>query len=75
MLEKYDVYEWVDEVPVGAKVIDTKWVLKEKREKDSRHGMTDDNESLENVDMIGEEEFMAMLHCTPSTAQADSFER
>ena len=25
--------------------------------------------------MIGEEEFMAMLHCTPSTAQADSFER
>ena len=35
MLEKYDVYEWVDEVPVGAKVIDTKWVLKEKREKDA----------------------------------------
>ena len=25
--------------------------------------------------MIGEEEFMAMLHCAPSTAQADSFER
>jgi len=24
MLEKYDVYEWVDKVPVGAKVIDTK---------------------------------------------------
>jgi len=35
MLEKYDVYEWVDEVLVGAKVIDTKWVLKEKREKDA----------------------------------------
>jgi len=35
MLEKYDVYEWVDEVPVGAKVIDTKWMLKEKREKDA----------------------------------------
>jgi len=35
MLEKQDVYEWADEVPVGAKVINTKWVLKEKREKDA----------------------------------------
>ena len=34
-LEKYDVYEWVDEMLVGAKVIDTKWVLKQKREKDA----------------------------------------
>ena len=33
MLEKYDVYEWVDEVPVGAKVIDTKWVQRKKEKK------------------------------------------
>ena len=33
-LERYGVYEWVDNVPEGKRVIDTKWVLKEKEEKD-----------------------------------------
>ena len=32
-MECYGVYEWVDEVPAGAKVIDTKWVLREKEER------------------------------------------
>lgn len=32
-LERYGVYEWIDEVPAGAKVVDTKWVLREKEEK------------------------------------------
>ena len=32
-LEKYGVFEWVDEVPAGKKAIDTKWVLKEKEER------------------------------------------
>ena len=32
-LERYGVYEWVDAVPAGAKVVDTKWVLREKEEK------------------------------------------
>ena len=34
-LQRYSVYEWVDEVPAGAKVVDTKWVLREKEEKSS----------------------------------------
>jgi len=33
MLEKYQVYEWVDKVPYSAKTVDTKWVVKEKEEK------------------------------------------
>ena len=32
-LEKYSVFECVDEVPAGKKAIDTKWVLKEKEER------------------------------------------
>ena len=32
-LERYEVYECVNEVPAGAKVIDTKWVLRKKEEK------------------------------------------
>ena len=31
-LEKYGVFEWIDEVPAGKKAIDTKWVLKKKEE-------------------------------------------
>jgi len=33
LLKKYQVYEWVDEVSAGGKVIDTKWVVREKEEK------------------------------------------
>ena len=32
-LEKYGVYEWVDNVPAGAKIVDTKWVVRIKEEK------------------------------------------
>lgn len=33
-LERYKVFSWVDKVPPGKKSIDTKWVLKEKLEKE-----------------------------------------
>lgn len=32
-LEKYGVIEWIDTVPAGKKIVDTKWVLREKEEK------------------------------------------
>lgn len=32
-LKRYGVFEWVDAVPDGKKVIDTKWVLREKEER------------------------------------------
>jgi len=32
-LQKYGVYERVDNVPPNGKVIDTKWVVREKEEK------------------------------------------
>lgn len=32
-LEKYGVIEWVDQVPEGKKIVDTKWVLLEKEER------------------------------------------
>ena len=31
-LDQYGVYEWVDHVPERKRVIDTKWVLKEKED-------------------------------------------
>jgi len=33
LLDKYQVYKWVDKVPVGGKIIDTIWVMHEKGEK------------------------------------------
>jgi len=32
-LKNYGIYEWVDHVPEGKRVINTKWVLREKEEK------------------------------------------
>ena len=33
LLDKYQVYKWVYKVPAGGKIIDTKWVMREKEEK------------------------------------------
>jgi len=33
LLDKYQVYKWVNKVPVGGKIIDTKWVMCEKEGK------------------------------------------
>ena len=33
LLDKYGVYKWIDAVPAGGKIIDTKWVVREKEEK------------------------------------------